>query len=870
MNYGTAAPLYAGKGWGFPFPLPDGQKYPPPSNTTGNNPDVDPNLFEAWLSEHEEDNLGLRMPTVKIDDDLYEVIGIDVDDYQQKSGWETARAAMHKLGELPETWRSSSRGVDTPSGIYFFLVPAGRKWEGKLGADVDVIQRTHRYAVAWPSLVQGRSYQWSFASDLETGEPDFIPQEGPPSAEDLPILPESWQMKLGRGSHEVRERVKADDSVSTLKGARAWMSENFVGYRNEPSSEMARVSDGDTLAEEATGGAHDMIVTRLHNIAMLAVEGHHGAEKAIERVKRAFTQEVLGELEEESARRDVGEVRAEFTRALVGEIVKVKQDIDSGYLHVSAIGGYTAEDTDIDTSILREKTVEVAIQRLMDRRQRSIDATDFSDNDLGNAEIFNGVMPEFRPIFGKEGWLMWNEATGRQEVLIQNQLVKPWKNSVIASLEDTSKTLYRESTLMEESGDDDGAKETKKDANNFARRARAAGNKSTINAGLSLAHSIGENVVYEHQFDNNPRTLGVSNGVIDLSEAKHGEVVERDTILRKAKPEDMVLLNTEVEYNSEAKSAAWDSYLDTFLPDLTYRRFVRKVMGYSIMGENPQRLIVFLQGGTSTGKSTLINAIEAAMGGYATTVAPNALFREKQDAGPAPEMVDALPKRVIFASEVGSHNRLHADVIKRVTGQDKVSVRRLYANEMVTRRPMFTPVIATNSMPTIQDGDAALWRRLLVLPFDHQVASSDITRVEDSAEGLRAVLAWLVEGWLDYLLEGLAAETWPAEIRARGNEFISGTSEFQGFVSEHLAPAKGTKVDADMLYRAYQSWCASEGMKQFDIMSRQAFSRRMTSNGYEKKTTTTRQKVLPGKTHRKVNFYLDVTLTKEIKVEEED
>ena len=79
-----------------------------------------------------------------------------------------------------------------------------------------------------------------------------------------------------------------------------------------------------------------------------------------------------------------------------------------------------------------------------------------------------------------------------------------------------------------------------------------------------------------------------------------------------------------------------------------------------------------------------------------------------------------------FPVEVGNRNRLHSDVIKRLTGGDSISARALYSNVVVQQIPMFTPIIATNSMPTIEDGDAALWRRLLVLPFDTSVPLGSI------------------------------------------------------------------------------------------------------------------------------------------------
>nr|AAY16511.1 putative primase [Gordonia phage GTE5] len=204
-----------------------------------------------------------------------------------------------------------------------------------------------------------------------------------------------------------------------------------------------------------------------------------------------------------------------------------------------------------------------------------------------------------------------------------------------------------------------------------------------------------------------------------------------------------------------------------------------------------------------------------------------------------PEIIAAFPRRVVFASEVGQRNRLHSDVIKRLTGGDSVTARALYSNVMVQRTPMFTPIIATNSMPTIEDGDAALWRRLLVLPFDRQVplSNADVTPIREVPEALRAVLSWLVDGLLDYLLEGLDTAL-PTEVTKRRAMFIAGTSTFQMFTAEMLTDDDDGKVVALKVFELYRQWAKRE---EADPLTRREFYSRMRENGYATKKATVRR-----------------------------
>lgn len=822
MIFESAVPIYQAAGWTGPLPLPVGLKFPPPDYSTGNYPGVDPNTLENWLEECDPNsNIGLRMSACG---DGYETIGIDIDQYGVKNGWDAYRTIAEKVGiDLPPTYKSSARGPSNPSGIHFYRVPAGRKWKGKFGADIETIQRTHRYAVVWPSQFHEHDepYCWY---ETDVNGTDALALDGPPNVDDIPILPDEWidYLLVSDKTERAREPGSTDISVSE---AGVWMKENFPGYDEKPSSTMARAIDRDVLEAEMETGAHDAMVSKIHSVVRYGAEGHHGLGTALKAIYRAFTDEVLGVLNEESSRRSITDAKAEWERALSGEIGKLRQDIADGYTAISPIGGYSAEDADTDIDGIRS-----IIKRLADRRSRAIDVDEYPNNHRGIAKMIRDFWgSDLRPISQTTDWAFWNDALNRLERLKVADLFYLVEESVEIPLRRAAEDLYDTAEALENADQDDEAKKTRKEANELMRRSEAAGNLNTMESALKVSHALpGERVDLRH-FDTNVLTLGVKNGVLDLATWKK----DGSDILREGSSKDLILNNTGVAYEENATHELWDDYLDTFLPDLSYRRFVRKVMGYALMGGNPQRLMIFLHGPTSTGKTTIEKALLAATGEYTATVAPNALFRERQDAGPAPEVLAALPRRIVFSSEVSGRNHLHADVIKRLTGGDEIAARALYSNEVVVRRPMFTPVIATNTSPTIRDGDAALWRRLLVLPFDTQVPPTSIvnTQIEDVPAAATAVLAWLIEGWKDYLVEGLDPRSWPAIVQVRQQEFIGFTSDFQRFLSQKTSFAEGEFIERDKLYQTYQAWCAAEMIKE--VISPSWFARRMTENGID-------------------------------------
>ncbi|MCZ4536237.1 bifunctional DNA primase/polymerase [Gordonia terrae] len=300
---------YLDTGWHCTLPLPEGMKYPPPDDTTGNKPYPDANEITELWSGAVRPNLGLRMPRFTVDGNAFEVIGLDVDDYDDKHGYETLRDLVDELGPLPMTYRSTSRDPDNPSGIRFFLVPADLKWKGKPGPDIEVIQRTHRYAVAWPSTNpdSGGTYTWY---DL-----DEQPMDGPPHVADLPSLPEPWIEHLRTaGNARTFARSGSPAPISDREAA-DWLAEHGAG---RPDARMKRTTKD--LARELRGGSYDAMRDATWEIVSLAAEGHPGAKRASGEVVARYLAEHRGRELRGEPSRPVGELLREVARAVSGAV----------------------------------------------------------------------------------------------------------------------------------------------------------------------------------------------------------------------------------------------------------------------------------------------------------------------------------------------------------------------------------------------------------------------------------------------------------------------------------------------------------------------------------------------------------------------
>ena len=216
----------------------------------------------------------------------------------------------------------------------------------------------------------------------------------------------------------------------------------------------------------------------------------------------------------------------------------------------------------------------------------------------------------------------------------------------------------------------------------------------------------------------------------------------------------------------------------------------QEVLGYSLLGRNPLRLIVFLLGPTSSGKTTLAALLQAAIGDYAQTFNMT-VFRDNRDERPRTDLADALPARVILADEASAAWVLHADQVKKLTGGAPINVRRNFAKSGWSAVPEFTPMIATNHPPKISGADPAFNERLMVLPFEKtlplaQRDANEKDRLVALPEVREAMLAWLVDGYARYAARGSLAEA-PVEVllaKERFNAGITATNEFVAMCCE--------------------------------------------------------------------------------------
>lgn len=293
--YAAAHTAYWDHGWRGILPVPPRTKRLTIVGYTGNH-GTWPSYADTcdWADMHPDANIALRLPE--------NIIGIDVDNYHDKTGHTTLQGLEAQWGTLPPTWRTTSRN-DGVSGIRLYRIPAGLRWPGQAGPAIDIIRHAHRYALVWPSIhPEGGTYRWI----TPTGEATIGQL---PTPDELPPLPPAWVTGLTGGT----EATDVPTLNLTTAQARDWLQARPQG---DPCRAVQHVLQRRlTDLATTTAGRHETMLETTQRLAYLAAEGHTGVPRALAALRATFTAIVTRD-----GTRDDREAGEECDRAITGAV----------------------------------------------------------------------------------------------------------------------------------------------------------------------------------------------------------------------------------------------------------------------------------------------------------------------------------------------------------------------------------------------------------------------------------------------------------------------------------------------------------------------------------------------------------------------
>jgi P4 family phage/plasmid primase-like protien len=402
-----------------------------------------------------------------------------------------------------------------------------------------------------------------------------------------------------------------------------------------------------------------------------------------------------------------------------------------------------------------------------------------------------------------------------------------------------ARTVMRLSALIREEADefDERAKAAKSQDEAKALVALAAdlrrwGLQSEMRGRLEAAEALLAKVsaVAPDDVDADPWLLNVANGTIDLRTGRLRDHRRRDRITRLI----------DVEYFSGAPAPRWERFLREIMGEegaeaTPLTDFLRRWFGYCATGSVREEALAVLWGDGGNGKSRLLAAIESVLGGYAGAAAPH-LLELGAERRHETELADLRGRRLVTASELSEGSELQENLVKRLTGGDRIKARHMRQDHFEFA-PTHKLCVLTNHRPVIRGQDRGIWRRVMLVPFcvtfgtAEEVAAGKAQHVKETSlgEALRAerpgILAWLVRGAREWFEEGLRP---PDAVLQATKDYRREQDRVGEFLAECCAIGRQLKVplrDVKVLgftkhrgiYSVYSEWSRECGYRPLGL-----------------------------------------------------
>lgn len=314
---------------------------------------------------------------------------------------------------------------------------------------------------------------------------------------------------------------------------------------------------------------------------------------------------------------------------------------------------------------------------------------------------------------------------------------------------------------------------------------------------LSIASLLPEFHVTLDQLDADPYLLNLANGTYDLA----------NLVLRPHDPADRLTKIARAAYDPEAQGPVWAEHIEYFQPDVEVRDFLQRFFGYALLGKVVEHVLLIGYGPQgANGKGTTDRAIQHVLGDYAATANQNLLVQTRSNSADSasPARMQLLGRRYVAMSETEKRAPIAEALMKTLTGGDPVTARALFKDE-ITFVPSHTLTLWTNFKPKLSGDDAAVWRRVMLVPFDISRPRDQWDKFIDEKLELEAdaILAWLIEGYKAWTITGLDA---PLKVQAATAEYQYEEDATAQFLAEHLVPEPGVNTRTADVWHAYEEF----------------------------------------------------------------
>lgn len=392
----------------------------------------------------------------------------------------------------------------------------------------------------------------------------------------------------------------------------------------------------------------------------------------------------------------------------------------------------------------------------------------------------------------------------------------------------------------------------------FARRIeRLRAVKGSENC-LKWAHCIDKALACKgDEFDQHPMKLATPGGIIDLVTGQIRPGKPADMIMRSITttlPTDYTHLEAYLrDENVPSPCPEWDKFFNEIhLDDAEIIDFHGRYLGYTITGLTSEQYYLCCIGDGANGKGVMGDVISDILGQLSWDISPELILEQKNaraSSGPSADLISLMGRRMVIASETDDNRRISCSMIKKLTGQDKITARSPHEKYEITFTPCFKLIFRTNAMPLGLTKDFAMRRRLLLIHYPLMYVADPAAEAADKPQqahlfrqqdqGLRdklrkeksGILLWLLKQCLKYQRDGLNP---PDKIKAAVTTLYREEDHLGRFIND-VCEREDCQISFREFYGAFAKWYGHEiDAKDKYLPSKKNVSAQLVKRGFKR------------------------------------
>ncbi len=252
-------------------------------------------------------------------------------------------------------------------------------------------------------------------------------------------------------------------------------------------------------------------------------------------------------------------------------------------------------------------------------------------------------------------------------------------------------------------------------------------------------------------------------------------------------------------------------------------------------GETTEQQYAFIYGTGGNGKGKFLEAVTGILGDYATE-APMDTFVASSNERHSTELAGLVGARLVTASETEQGKRWDEQKLKLLTGGDPVRARFM-RQDFFTYLPQFKLIFIGNYKPEIRNLDEAMRRRTHLVPFLVKPKVVDKLLGKKLRSEWPAILAWMIEGCLEWQRIGLAP---PPVVQEATDEYFSESDPVAQWLAENTEPDPEGWIELVELFENWKEWSNRRG----EYVGRvQRLGQVLRTKGFEKRQNPRNRRV---------------------------